>query len=199
MPALGVGHPDQMRVQRNSRSICRSAAMSNRGDVSRSGYRPGGSRSSRRCSARWQCAPVGMMIPAIRKLAASRVHVEMGARQVRACCAGHRKRVNTKDRGSAMSWEKDETGITFYCDTPDCKSVLICPSTARRRHPPGTDSFHALPMPRNTWGGCRSSASGRPWDYFCKNCAQDAATARRRYNEQENERERIKARNANSY
>ena len=37
---------------------------------------------------------------------------------------------------------------------------------------------------------------GRPWDYFCKGCAQDAATAHRRYNEQENERERIKARNA---
>ena len=98
-----------------------------------------------------------------------------------------------------MSWEKDETGITFYCDTPDCKSVLICPATASPPAPPGTDFIPCFTYAKEHMGWVSFKRIGRPWDYFCKNCAQDAATAHRRYNEQENERERIKARNANSY
>ena len=95
-----------------------------------------------------------------------------------------------------MAWEKDETGITFYCDTPDCKSVLICPATASPPAPPGTDFIPCFQYAKEQLGWVSFKRIGRPWDYFCKGCAADAATAHRRYNEQENERERIKARNA---
>jgi hypothetical protein len=93
-----------------------------------------------------------------------------------------------------MAWEKTETGITFCCDTPDCKSVLLYdidkPSPA-----PGVDFIQCF-TDAKTHGWVSFKRIGRPWDYFCKGCALDAATAHRRYNEQENERERIKARNS---
>ena len=100
-----------------------------------------------------------------------------------------------------MSWEKSETGITFYCDTPDCKSTLIYPAAASPpgvdfTGPPGVDFIPCFADAKARMGWVSFKRIGRPWDYFCKGCAADAATAHRRYNEQENERERIKARNA---
>ncbi len=87
-----------------------------------------------------------------------------------------------------MSWEKDETGITFYCDTPDCNSVLTVP--------PGTDFISCWKDANARIGWVSFKRAGRPWDYFCPRCAADAATAHREYNRQEQERERIKARNS---
>ena len=95
-----------------------------------------------------------------------------------------------------MSWEKSETGISFYCDTPDCKSTLIYPAAASPPAPPGVDFIPCFADAKARMGWVSFKRIGRPWDYFCAGCAVDAATAHRRYNEQENERERIKARNA---
>ena len=94
-----------------------------------------------------------------------------------------------------MSWEKSETGITFYCDAPDCKSVLNynidAPSDT-----PGADFIRCFADAKARKGWASFKRIGRPWDYFCKGCIPDAEKAHRRYTEQENERERIKARNA---
>jgi hypothetical protein len=95
-----------------------------------------------------------------------------------------------------MSWQKDDAGITFYCDMPDCKSVLTYPAAASSLGIPGTDFIKCFADAKARLGWVSFKRIGRPWDYFCKGCALDAATAHRRYNEQENERERIKARNA---
>jgi hypothetical protein len=94
-----------------------------------------------------------------------------------------------------MSFEKDATGITFYCDTSDCESVLTYDISVSSG-PPGTDFIACLADAKERFGWVSLKRIGRPWDFFCKNCALGAAIAHSRFNEQENERERIKARNA---
>ena len=92
-----------------------------------------------------------------------------------------------------MSWEKDEVGVTFFCDALDCKSVLTYPVAAS---PSGT-SFADCWRDASTRMSWRSfKRTGRPWDYFCPGCAPAAEEAQRRYNQEEQERERIKALNA---
>jgi hypothetical protein len=86
-----------------------------------------------------------------------------------------------------MSWEKAENDFFhFFCDTPGCKV---------------TTRLMAVDFV-GAWAGAQElgwrsfKRRGRPWDYFCEECALDAETAHREYNRQEQERERIKARNA---
>ena len=97
-----------------------------------------------------------------------------------------------------MIWQKDDAGITFYCDMPDCKSVLIYPDPllSPAAASSGDDFIPCLADAKARLGWVSFKRVGRPWDYFCKGCAPNAETAHRRYSEQENERDRIKARNA---
>lgn len=89
-----------------------------------------------------------------------------------------------------MGWERDDAdaSVTFFCDSLDCKSVLIYPS--------GT-SFVECWNDASTHMNWRSfKRMNRPWEYFCAGCAADAETAYHEHNKQEQERERIKARNS---
>jgi len=96
-------------------------------------------------------------------------------------------------------WKQGETEIIFACDAiPECGEVLETDiATIRAEYPnPHVSDFAACWRKAQLMGWRSFKRGSRPWDYFCPKCAIDAETAHRRYNEQENERERIKARNA---
>ena len=100
-----------------------------------------------------------------------------------------------------MSWEKDDAGITFYCDTPDCKSTLIYPAAASPpgldfTGPPGTDFIKCFADAKTRLGWVSFKRIGRPWRYFCKGCADLAGREHQAYNQREQERERQVRRNA---
>jgi len=92
-----------------------------------------------------------------------------------------------------MSWEKDDAGITFYCDTLDCKSTLIYPAAAS---PPGVDFIPCFADAKARMGWVSFKRIGRPWRYFCSECAALAEREHQEYNQREHERERQVRRNA---
>jgi hypothetical protein len=94
-----------------------------------------------------------------------------------------------------MSWQKDDAGITFYCDMPDCKSVLTYDIDAPSG-PPGTDFIKCFADAKTRLGWVSFKRIGRPWRYFCKGCADLAGREHQAYNQREQERERQVRRNA---
>lgn len=95
-----------------------------------------------------------------------------------------------------MSWERGSTGLAFYCDALDCKSTLIYPAAVSPWFPPGS-SFVECWKDASTRAGWRSfKRAGHPWGYFCPQCGSVAGMAHRQRNMEEQERERIKKRNA---
>lgn len=84
-----------------------------------------------------------------------------------------------------MSWEKHETSVAFYCDGPECNQNISA----------AADFVPAWIAVQNS--GWRSFKKvGQPWQYFCPKCAPAAEEAQRKYRESENERDRIRSRNA---
>ena len=95
-----------------------------------------------------------------------------------------------------MAWDKSETGISFYCDTPDCKSTLIYPAEASPPAPPGVDFIPCFTDAKARFGWVSFKRIGRPWRYFCSVCAELAGREHQAYNQRERERERQVQRNA---
>ena len=98
-----------------------------------------------------------------------------------------------------MSWDMDTASgvITFYCDTCQ-ESHVVNIANARasttRREPfpnllPCWDIAHAR-------GWVSFKRIGYAWTYHCPACADQAAADHAEWNKQEQERERIKERNA---
>ena len=98
-----------------------------------------------------------------------------------------------------MSWEKGESEVVFFCDGPDCEVTDLFNIAETRiitSSAPSSSDF-AVCWGRAQGVGWRSfKKGGRPWEYFCAKCAPAAEEAQRRHNELENERERIRQRNA---
>lgn len=98
-----------------------------------------------------------------------------------------------------MAWDKSETSVVFYCDSPSCDvtDTFNIAQTRETSAAPDKGSDFAQCWQRAQGVGWRSfKRGGRPWEYFCPKCGPDAEIAHREYNRQEQERERIKARNA---
>lgn len=81
----------------------------------------------------------------------------------------------------------------------DCESEAIIDPTGTRAgmDAPERLSDFAVCFAAVTGLGWRSfKRRNADWQYFCPKCVVAAEAAQRKHNEQENERERIKARNA---
>ena len=87
-----------------------------------------------------------------------------------------------------MVWNKDEANsrFIFECDTAECQSSINVPAA----------DFGAAwkAVKERLWVSFKRT--GRPWDYYCPKCAENAAADHAEWNRQERERERLKERNA---
>lgn len=98
-----------------------------------------------------------------------------------------------------MGWEKDGATktVTFFCEGVERGSECLRNSVYTVVSIPPNASVFAACWQQAEAAGWRSfKKRGRDWEYFCKECAADAETAYHEHNRQEQERERIKARNA---
>jgi hypothetical protein len=84
-----------------------------------------------------------------------------------------------------MSFEKEEYGVRFFCDGPDCTTDVLI-----------RDTFVPAKLKlERVHGWLSTKRVGSRWDDFCPTCAPAALIAQERHKKMEHERERIKARN----
>ena len=92
-----------------------------------------------------------------------------------------------------MSNERTEIALEFYCDGPECESIVTF------RHdgtPSGTDFMACRRTLTNTHGWISTKQISQPWEDYCKLCHAFAEDRHARYKQREAQRDRIRERNA---
>ena len=96
-----------------------------------------------------------------------------------------------------MPWHSSDGLVIFECDS--CDVVVDCDVATIRStaHPTAHDTDFSLCYRYMQGIGWRSfKRTGRPWSYHCPTCSPQAESEHRDHQRLENERDRIKTRNA---